>query len=103
MAGPLTHDAPIHPAASIAKRRPDTSASDSNAGWNGHAERFCGFEIDPEGKLAHLLDREMPGLVPRIHIGCLIAKAVHEVAGIGHRQFRATFGCKRANLSERVS
>ena len=28
---------------------------------NGNAERFRGFEIDHEGKLARLLDREMAG------------------------------------------
>ena len=35
--------------------------SDSNAGGNGNAERFRGFEIDHEGKLARLLDREIAG------------------------------------------
>jgi hypothetical protein len=38
-----------------------SSASDSNAGGNGNAERFRGFEIDHEGKLARLLDREIAG------------------------------------------
>ena len=28
---------------------------------NGNAERFRGFEIDHEGKLARLLDREIAG------------------------------------------
>ena len=50
---------------------------------NGNAERFRGFEIDHEGKLARPLDRE-------------IRRAWGQQGG-------ATFGSKHTNSSERVS
>jgi hypothetical protein len=50
---------------------------------NGNAERFRGFEIDHEGKLARLLDRA--------------------IAGPGGQQGGATFGSKHTNSSEQVS
>ena len=67
---------------------------------DGNAVRFRGFEIDNEGKLARLLDREMagPGASKDFRdIGARMAKAVHEVAGIGRQQ------AKHPNSSERLS
>jgi hypothetical protein len=60
------------------------SASESNAGGNGNAERFRGFEIDHEGKLARLLDREIAGLGANKDFATEVPawrKPVHEVAG----------------------
>jgi hypothetical protein len=72
MAGPLTHDYSSRSLRLSTRGLNREEAARyigvgaSNAGGGTVMPSACGFEIDPEGKLAHLLNREMDGLVPRI-------------------------------------